>query len=228
MKDRWTYVIIAGLAAAALFLLGLYSFRDRQNLDYAAHLDDAAVTVDGEDMTLSDMAFYVVYVERKVEESAMIYDDENTRAFWNIHTNQTFTQTAAKETVMDMAVHDRIFYRAALQENLVLSEEEAQALEEIKNDFWEDLLDVQRERLPVSYEVINETIKEIALTEKYQSLLAEKNEETYAAYGYDGYDYKEMLKEHEVKIHKSIWNRINVGNITLVHEIGRASCRERV
>ena len=209
---------MAGLATAALVLLALFAFRDRQNLSYAEHLDDVAVTVDGEDMTLSDLAFYVVYVERNVEEDARIYDSENTRAFWNIHTNQTFTQTSAKETAMNMAIHDRIFYRAALKENMVLSPEEAQALESARTDFWEDLLDVQRDRLPVSYEVINETIKEIALADKYQRKLAVENDETYAAYGYDGQDYKDLLQEHDVSVKKRVWDRINVGNITLVHE----------
>ncbi len=211
-------IVLICLVVAALLLVALFGFGSRQNIDYSDHLEDVCVTVDGEEMTLSDLAFYVTYVECAVEQDARIYDKDNTRAFWNIHTNQTFNQTMAKETAMNMAIHDRIFYRAALQENMVLNAEEAAALENRRTDFWEDLLDVQRDRLPTSFEVMNETMKEIALAEKYQRKLAEEKNTTYAAYNYDGYDYEQLLKEHKVKVKKRVWDRVNVGNVTLVHD----------
>ena len=65
---------------------------------------------------------------------------------------------------------------------------------------------------------MNETMKEIALAEKYQRKLAEENNATYAAYNYDGYDYEQLLKEHDVEIKRRVWDRVNVGNVTLVHD----------
>ncbi len=206
---------------AAIGVASLLSFQNRQYLIYSENLDAVAVKVDVQELTLSDLAFYVLYEERNVEEKALVYDAKNTRAFWNIHTNQSFVQLSAKDAAMDMAVHDYLFYNAALENGLALSEEEKLALEQRRTDFWEDLYDVQKENLPVDYEVINESMRKIALAEKYQMKLAEETGKTYAGYAYDGYDYEQWMKEHDVsvKVNKKVWDRINFGNVTLAHDV---------
>ena len=156
-----------------------------------------------------------------MEEKALVYDAKNTRAFWNVHTNQSFVQLSAKDAAMDMAVHDYLFYNAALECGMVLSEEEKTALEQRRTDFWEDLYDVQKDNLPVDYEVLNDSMRKIALAEKYQMRLATETGKSYAGYSYDGYDYEQWLKENDitVKVNKKVWDRINFGNVTLVHDV---------
>ncbi|MCR4673609.1 MAG: hypothetical protein K5675_01255 [Lachnospiraceae bacterium] len=213
------FIIIT--VASAILLSALMSYQSRQYLIYSENLDQVAVTVDDiQDLTLEDLAFYVIYEENAIEQKALIYDSENSMSFWNIHTNKVFVKVEAQKTAMNMAVHDYLFYDEALKCGLVLSEEEKELLENRRTDFWEDLYDVQKENLPVSYETLNDSMRKIALAEKYQLKLAEENGTTYAAYAYDGYDYKQWLNEHDisVKVNKKVWNRINFGNITLVHK----------
>ncbi|MCR5545916.1 MAG: hypothetical protein K6F30_05500 [Lachnospiraceae bacterium] len=213
------FFVIATIMAAIL-LVALMGYESRQYLVYSENLDKVAVTVNIQDLTLEDLAFYVVYEENAIEEKALVYDEDNSLAFWNIHTNKVFVKTEARETAMNMAVHDYLFYDEALKCGLALSEEEKEALENRRTDFWEDLYDVQKENLPVSYETLNDSMRKIALAEKYQLKLAQENGTTFAAYGYDGYDYKQWMKENhvKVKVHKKVWDRINLGNITLVHK----------
>lgn len=213
---RDAVIIIALLAFTWLCYV---SYISRQQLDVASNTDQTAVTVDGQKITLGDMAFYILYEERKVERMAEIYNPDNTRDFWNIHTNGYFVSGQAKEAVMGMAVHDRIFYRAALSKGLVLTEEESKKLENRRTDFWEDLYPEQTKHLLTDYDSINETMKEIALAEKYQAYLADQNHTTYDAYDWDGKDYEDLLDEdHKVKINQRIWHRVFLGNITISHE----------
>lgn len=216
---RFAQAVLLALLAVVL-LYGVYvSHRNHTKVDYLANLDETAVTVDGEALTLSDLGFYVLYEERQIENKAEIYNAQSTKDFWNIHVNGIFIQAQAKKAALDMAVHDRIFYRAAAEEGLVLTAEEKQLLENARTDFWSDLYDVQKERLPGSYESINETMKEIALAQKYQSALAEEKGTTYAGFGYDGLDYRELLgADHKVKVNKKIWDRVVFGDITLKHD----------
>ena len=60
----------------------------------------------------------------------------------------------------------------------------------------------------------------IALAEKFQQKIVSEEGTTYAAYNYDGYDYKEWLKENKIKIkvNKKVWDRIQFVNVTLVHD----------
>lgn len=212
-------IVIVGVAAILAF--GFYTSRSRVRLDYNEHLSDVAVTIDGEDITLGDLYFYVLYEEKTIEDAANIYNPRRTKDFWNTHINGVFIQSKAKDAVIGMAVHDRIFYRLSAQEGLVLSADEKTRLDNARTDFWADLYDEQKESLPVSYEAVNETIKEIALAEKYADLYAKENDLTVASVAWDGYDYEELKKEHDVRINKKVWNRVIVGDITLIHsEVG--------
>ena len=211
--------VLAALLALVL-LYGVYtSYRKHTQIDYIGNLEEVAVTVDGEDLTLEDLGFYVLLQEARIEREAQIYNADSTKDFWNIHVNGIFIQAQAKKTAMNMAVHDRIFYRKASEDGVVLTSEEKQRLEDVRTDFWSDLFDVQQEKLPGTYEGINAAMRKAALAEKYQSGLAEEMETTFAGLNYDGYDYQQLLKtEHKVKINKKIWDRVVFGDVTLTHD----------
>lgn len=216
---RITQAVLIALLALVLSY-GVYtSCRDHTRVDYLASLDETAATVDGEELTLADIGFYILYEEQLIEKEAEIYSADSTKDFWNIHVNGIFIQSQAKKSAIEMAVHDRIFYRAASEAGMVLTEEEKQLLEDARTDFWSDLYDEQKEKLPGTYESINATMKEILLAQKYQSQLAKEMGTTVAGLNYDGYDYGKLLKEeHSVKINKKVWNRVVLGDITLTHD----------
>jgi hypothetical protein len=191
---------------------------NRAKLDYQEHLGDTAVTVDSEEITFQDLAFYILYEEGKIEEQARIYNPDYTKDYWNLHTNDTFIQLEAKEVVLGMAVHDHLFYQMAVAEGMdTLTDEEEQELEYRITDFWEDLLDIQWEKLPCSEETINEQIRLAAIAEKYQNYLAEELGPSQAAYKYDGYYYQQIMEQHQVKTNDKLWDRLVLGDITLSH-----------
>ena len=105
-------VLLVCVAVVGYVLLNVNFNRDK--LDYNEHLSDVAVTIDGEEVTYQDLAFYILFEERKVEEQARIYNPDYTKDYWNLHTNDTFIQLEAKEVVLGMAVHDHLFYQMAV------------------------------------------------------------------------------------------------------------------
>lgn len=207
-------ILCVGVIVYALLNMG----DGRGPLKYNQHLDDTAVTIDGEDVTFKDLAFYILFEERKVEEEAKVYNPDYTKDFWNLYTNETFIQSASKDVVIDMAIHDHLFYQLAVSEGLdTLTESEEEDLAFAINDFWEDLLDIQWEKLPCDEETINQQIRIAAIAEKYQNYLAEKEGPSEAAYNYDGYYYGLIRDEHSVKINEKLWNKFVLGDITLKH-----------
>jgi hypothetical protein len=48
--------------------------------------------------------------------------------------------------------------------------------------------------------------------------LAKENGRTYASYNWDGAFYEQLRKGHDVSIHKLVWNRVQVGDVSLKHE----------
>lgn len=207
-------IVCVAVVVYALLTMG----EGRGHLDYNAHLDDVAVNIDGEDVTFRDLAFYILYEERKVEEQAKVYNHDYTKDYWNLYTNETFIQSASKDVVINMAIHDHLFYQLAVAEGLdVLSASEEDELAFAITDFWEDLLDIQWEKLPCDEETINNQIRIAAIAEKYQNKLAAENGPSQAAYKYDGYYYEQIRDAHTIKINNKLWDRFVLGDITLKH-----------
>ena len=210
--------IVLILCVAVMVYALLTMGNNRAKLNYQEHLEDTAVTVDSEEITFQDLAFYILYEEGKIEEQARIYNPDYTKDYWNLHTNDTFIQLEAKEVVLGMAVHDHLFYQMAVAEGMdTLTEEEEQELEYRMTDFWEDLLDIQWEKLPCSEETINEQIRLAAIAEKYQNYLADELGPSQAAYKYDGYYYQQIMEQHQVETNDKLWDRLVLGDITLSH-----------
>jgi len=207
-------VIMLGLVA----MLAVAARQDRmrkQEIIYAESLDVVAVTVDEVELTLKDIAVYVVYQEKTVQKDAVIYDYEKPHKYWNTYTNQYFVRSLAEKAVTNMAVHDEIFYRMALEEQLVLDEREEAYLLNEQQDFMMDLSTEQMERLGVTEEDLLTSMRKIALANKCQSILAQSNGLYYEDYNYTGAVYELLLSEHEVKVNESVWDRLSVGNITV-------------
>ena len=180
-------------------------------------LDETAVTVDSKVLLVRDMAFYVAYEERTVEDQAEIYDDEDTNAYWNLHINGEFMKVTARKAAMNMAVHDEIFYEMAQAEGISLSEEETATLEQKQSDFWMDLSDEAKERLTVSQDEINEVMGRMALAQKYQNIYAGMQGAGYEDYDFEGDAYLKLKEQHQVVINEKVWDRLDFGNITLNH-----------
>ena len=211
--------VILGICVAVLVFAFMNYQGTRSVVRYDEHKQDIAVTIDGEDITFQDMAFYILYEERVVEEQARIYNHDSTKDYWNMHTNDAFIQDEAKNAIIGMAIHDRLLYQLAVAEGLdEFTPEEELQFEYAKTDFWEDLLDVQWTKLPAEVDIINEQIRIAAVAEKYQNYLAETQGPSVAAYKYDGYYYKKIEYNHSIKVNGKLWEKFVVGDITLVHD----------
>ena len=80
--------ILTIVLAIIVIIRGIYAYNangNRNKIDYANSLDKIAVTVNGQKLTLEDLAFYVVYEEHEVENEAQVYNPENTNKYWNMH-----------------------------------------------------------------------------------------------------------------------------------------------
>lgn len=214
-------ILIFSVMAAALICIMIYYYQSKKMLVFKENLDKTAVTVDGKELSLEDIAFYIAYEETAIEEQAEIYSPENPNAYWNLHINGQFIQVAGKQAAMDMAIHDEIFYELALAEGLELSDEEMTALNSKESDFWSDLTEEQKERLGVSEDKILEAIKHLAMAEKYQTLLTEQSaydgEDAYESYSITGENYIEILKDHVYEVNDKVWEKIDFGNVVVEH-----------
>lgn len=214
------FITIVLLVIIVFFVAGTrWENRQRDPLVYRDSLDKEAVTVNGEVLTLRDLAFYVAYEEAQVEPKAILYDSEHPARYWNANMGGTYVRVAARDAAMQMAVHDEIFYRMAVQEGISLSSGEEKYLCQAEEDFWSDLSeDGGDKRMGITEEDIRNTMRRITYAEKYQRIYAELHNRSFEEYDFTGDAYQKLLKKQDYKIHDEVWKRVSFGSVSLNHD----------
>ena len=211
------FVTAVLLAILVFFLIGTrWESRQRDPLVYRDSLEMKAVTVNGNELTLRDLAFYVAYEEAEVQRQAVVYDADNPIRYWNANMGGTYTGVAARDISMQMAIHDEVFYQMAMEEGIELSEADESALADVEQDFWSDLIMIDGDqRMGISEKDIQMTMRKMALAQKYQEIYAELNNKSYEDYDFTEAPYKKLLNKQDYKIHDKVWKRVSMGSITL-------------
>lgn len=217
-KKRFGLTIVLGILT---IITGVYAYnvgQRRQDINYPEALDEVVAYVDDQAITLKDFAFYVAYEEMNVEEQAYVYEPGNTSKYWNLHIDGEFVRIAARNSAVDMAIHDRIFYDMALEDGVELDDEEMQFLINSQQDFLSDISDYGGlEKLGVDEEVICSSMEKAALAQKYQEVYAELNGKEISDYDFSAEGYKALLADTDYKINKEVLERLDFGNISLEH-----------
>lgn len=220
-KPRKRYNFVLTFLLLILAFVTIYYSREqgkkRDALVYPDSLELVAAEINGEKLTLKDLAFYVAYEEAQVEEQALVYDSDNPGKYWNVRTKNGFIRRSARNTVMQMALHDELFYQMA-EDEIELSEEDEKSLELAEQDFWEDLSERDGEsRLGVTKEDIRETLRKLTYAQKYQEIYAAMHNKDTEDYDFTADSYLKLLEEQDYTIHNRIWERVSLGSVTLDH-----------
>lgn len=191
---------------------------NREDIVYSESLDLVVATVEDEPITLRDFAVYVAHQEAEVQQQAIIYDPEDTRKYWNVHTDGTFISHAARNEAMSMAIHDELFYQLSLDLDITFSEEEMLILNNDVDDFWADLVDEGKvERLGITKEDVYHTMYKIACAQKSQMIYAKMHSVEYSDFDFYEEAFLSFLEEYKYTVDDSVLSRIDFGDVTLVH-----------
>ena len=213
-------LVIFFIALAAAIVVTAIS-ADRTKIDYSKHLDDVAVTVDGVEVTLRQMGYYVMKSEENVDELALIYDPTDTSSFWRVHTNGGYVVTEAKDAAMDTCVRDMVYCMEADAAGYSLSDEELSQLSADAKDTWECLSYKQRMVLKYTEDELYDILYYVELASSYANYLLETedfsdvSQTPSISLDLDGEYYEALLEKHKVSINKSVWSKIHLGSITI-------------
>ena len=211
----WIFVVIV----AVLSIFADYSRRNREDIIYPESLDVVVATVEEEDITLREFALYVAFQEAEVQKQAEVYEPDDTRKYWNIHTDGVFISQAARNEAMSMAIHDEIFYQMSVELGLSLNDEERQILQNDVDDFWYDLTDEKKEKkLGITKDDIYLAMEKIAYAQKAQAICAGMDGVDYSDYDYYEEVFQDFLGDYKYQVNDKVLERLDFGDITLNHE----------
>ena len=211
----WVFVILF----AGVMVIANETQLGRQNIVYYEELDTVVATVQDKELTLRDFAVYVAHQEAEVQDQAFAYDMSNTRKYWNVRTDMGFISQVARNEAMSMAIHDELFYQLYQELNMELSEEELSIIQNNADDFWQDLVDEEKDlKLGIEQIDVYNAMYKIACAEKAQMIYAGILAVDYTDLDYASEEFLSFLSDYEYKVNDSVLNRLDFGDITLVHE----------
>ena len=213
---KYRVLWIFALVMLVMALISLGESGNRQYFVYKDALDEVVATVKGEEITLLEFAVYVAHQEAEVHKQAVIYNPNNTKEYWGLHTNGQFVRVATRDAAVQMAIHDELFYQLSQEFKITFSEEELQILQNDVDDFWYDLTDEGNdEKLGVSKQDVYDALYKIAVAEKCQYICASRDGRDYEDYNFASEDYLEFLRNYEYSVEEKVLNRIHFGYVTL-------------
>jgi hypothetical protein len=216
-KFRVLWILV--LVFVGMFYIANEVRISREKIIYPESLDMVVATVQDKDFTLRDFAVYVAHQEEQVQEQALAYDMNNTRKYWNVRTDMGFISQVARNEAMSMAIHDELFFQLYQDLNMEFTEEELIMIRNDAEDFWEDLVDEERDkRLGITSEDVYQTMYKIACSQKAQVVYAGILAVDETDLDYASEEFLDFLSDYEYKVDDKILNRLNFGSITLVHE----------
>ena len=214
---RVTLILLA--ITIVMGVVAVNTRKNREDIVYADSLDLVVAVVENKEITLRDFAVYVAHQEAQVHEQAVQYDPEDTRKYWNVHTDGTYISHAARSEAMSMAIHDELFYQLSQDLAITFSDEELQLLQNDVDDFWNDLVDEEKEkRLGITKEDVYNTMYKIACAEMGQMIYAKMHGLDYNDYDFYEEEFLKFLEEYNYEVNEKVLNRIDFGDVTLVHE----------
>lgn len=208
-------VVVLAAALLVLFLIAVTHDLFTEDLVYADSLDLVAATVEGQDLTLYDLAFYIAYEEQAVNEQAYVYDPDHPDRYWNVHTNGEFLRVTARSTAVDMMIHDYVYATEAAANGLALSTEEKDACASSAEDFWNDLTQAQRDALGIPVEEVYTVCEQIGLAEKQMMKYAEQEGRDLAVFQVGGTAWEEKRDAMDIQYNERVLKRIEMGQVTV-------------
>lgn len=216
-KFRGLWILVLVLVALIYLADAMYNNQDK--LVYRESLDMVLATIQEEDFTLREFAVYVAHQEAEVQEQALAYDMDDTKKYWNVRTDLGFISQVARDEAMSMAIHDELFYQLYQELNLEFTEGELTLIQNNTEDFWADLVDEEKDiRLGIGKEDVYQTMYRIACAQKAQMVYAGMLALDYEDLDYASEEFLDFLSDYKYEVKDHVLNRLDFGDITLVHE----------
>ncbi len=219
-KENAILMFIMVVAIVFIVMMGSLFLNKSREFVYSRSLSDTVVEIDGEDIALYRLTYYIMIEEEAVNEAAMIYDPEKPWTYWNIYVSNAYVSTSAREITMNYFLRDYVYSRIAIEEGFVLEDSEIEDLKVKARTIYSGLTDKQVST-HISEEDILTAITEKAYADKYVIAMAKEKklditEEVLSAYyGMNSSFFKKTMEAHKVKIKEKIWNQVPMGHVTI-------------
>lgn len=97
MRPKHLVSIVLIAVVLVMLMRNNNSMTNARPLVYRESLDEVAAQINGETLTLRDMAFYVGYEEYQIQQEALVYDPDDPNRYWSMRVEGGFMNAVARK-----------------------------------------------------------------------------------------------------------------------------------
>lgn len=213
------------MLSIALFFVIRTINKNTNTFSFNKHLSESVITITPDlgniddingsyKISLQELSYYILVCEASINNTAYLYNPNNTNSYWNLYISNTFMKTIAKNTCFDMCIRDNIYYLEALKNNYTLNSDEEKSVLDEATYIYENLTGKQVDATNLTLEALYSIRYKIELASKYINHLIDDNKYTKEALNVEGDYYKSVLATYNITTSK-LWDDVTLGNITI-------------
>lgn len=217
-------MVISGLAIFMVFVILSIVIKKSMEFSYEKKRLSPVITVSDNIVTLKDFSYYIIEMENKGNEVALIYDESNPTAYWNLYMNDAsdsgYVTDLARRTAINYCVRDNIYAIEAVNAGINLTEEELDEISYDAKQYYDEISDKGISNLGVDVLSLEKAMRTESLAYKYIAYLAENDEDgvlqsVVLKYDVGGKYYEALKNDYKVVIDHEILNEIRFGFVTI-------------
>jgi len=207
-------LIIIGCILCAAFIYA--DNNQKKKFVYEDHLEDTVVTIDGADITLREVTYYVIKMEAFVDAAAHEYNPSRPQAYWNMYINNTFLRSQAKKSTMNLFIRDYIYYLEAVELGLTLSDEQINTIHDEIYTTFKNMSASQMNLTGYTETELYNILYRVEMAKAYTTHICTLNEELVEEdFNPDGSHFNEIYEKHSISVNNDIWDGVKMGFISI-------------
>jgi len=217
-------IVIGGIAIFMAIVVVSIIIKKSMEFSYEKKRSTPVITVSDNIVTLKDFSYYIIEMENKGQEVALIYDENNPIAYWNLYMNDSsdsgYVTDLARRTAIDFCVRDNIYAIEAKNAGMSLTNDEIEEIRYDAEQYYYKVSDKGIENLGLDVFSLEKAMQTEALAYKYISSLAENDEDgvlqsVVLKYDVGGNYYEALKNEYHIVIEHEILNEVRFGFVTI-------------
>lgn len=223
-RKNWLIVTVFFGSMFAI-LISTFVVRQLRRFHIEDHWNDEVIAVtslQGEERnsySLSEFGYYILVMERDIQQTANIYDSEDPTSYWNIYIGDeqqgnAYVRVLSKQYAINFAKRDLLYELQMKKEGFSVTEEKKQEIEAKISELKSCFTNEQFQRVGMSQESFEEMARRVENIQAYMTELtirgvAVENLET------DGTYYEELLASYEISENNEIFSQLVFGSISV-------------
>ena len=222
-KEAFIAIIVMCAVLIVMIVLGI--FRMNKGFVYRDNLDTIVITVNDTNISLKELTFYIMKVEETGQERALLYNEDNPLAYWNLYMqneNQDsgYMTNIAKQSAIDYCIRDNIYAKEAAKAGIEFTADEDEDLRYDAQTAFELMTNRQRMASELTSDDFYIILYKQQLSFKYMAYMAENDkdgtlESIMLKYDVGGTYYESLKMNYDIYINKDVLDNVKVGYVTV-------------